>query len=200
LAANQRHSEGSPPPEDAALIERSKTGDAQAFRVLFEKHQGWVYGLAYHMVGSREEAADLTQEVFVRVFRALPTLRAGAAFVTWLRQIAVNLCRDYLKKRRLPTESLEYIGDQQEVVTRDLPDPGAELDRPVLTAELKVAVRRAIASLSPDHRAVVIMHHLQGMEVTEIARVLRCSVGTVKSRLSRARDELKRKLSGYVES
>jgi RNA polymerase sigma-70 factor, ECF subfamily len=152
------------------------------------------------MVGLREEAADLTQEVFVRVFRALPTLRAGAAFIVWLRQIAVNLCRDYLKRQRLPTESLERLGDEQATVTRDLPDPVGEPDLPLLTGELKVAVRKAIASLSPDHRAVVIMHHLQGMGVAEIARVLRCSVGTVKSRLSRARDELKRKLSGHVES
>lgn len=185
--------------DDAALAVAHQRGEPWAFRAIFQRHQGWVFNLAYQMVRSRDEAADLTQEIFLRVHRKLSTLKASEAFLTWLRRIAVNLCRDYLKKRRLATAPLEQTGETGESETRDLPDDSADPARDLLDRELRQRLDEAIASLSDDHRAVVVMHHLQGMEVTEIARAMKCSVGTVKSRLSRARAALREYLHGYVE-
>jgi RNA polymerase sigma-70 factor (ECF subfamily) len=185
--------------DDAALVAAHQRGDPGAFRAIFERHQRWVFNLAYRMVSNRDEAADLTQEIFVRVHRSLPTLRAHQAFLTWLKRVAVNVCKDYLKRRRLATTPLEQTGDAGESETRDLPDESADPAQGVLGRELQQRLAEAIASLSEDHRAVVVMHHVQGMEVTEIARVMKCSVGTVKSRLSRARSALREYLRGYVE-
>ena len=185
--------------DDAMLAAAHQRGEPWAFKALFERHQGWVFNLAYRMVRSRDEAADLTQEVFLRVHRRLPTMKSHEAFLTWLRRIAVNVCKDYLKRRRVATTPLEQQGDDGESETRDLPDATADPAKGVLGRELKRRLEDAIASLSDDHRAVVVMHHLQGMEVTDIARVMKCSVGTVKSRLSRARAALREQLRGYVE-
>jgi RNA polymerase sigma-70 factor (ECF subfamily) len=185
--------------DDASLAAAHQRGEPWAFRALFERHQGWVFNLAYQMVRSRDEAADLTQEIFLRVHRSLPTLKAHEAFLTWLRRIAVNACKDYLKRRRVATAPLEQRGDDGESETRDLPDASADPARGLLDRELRGKLEYAIASLSDDHRAVVVMHHLQGMEVAEIARIMKCSVGTVKSRLSRARAALREYLRGYVE-
>jgi RNA polymerase sigma-70 factor (ECF subfamily) len=185
--------------DDARLAAAHQRGEPWAFRALFERHQGWVFNLAYQMVRNREEAADLTQEIFLRVHRSLPTLKSHQAFLTWLRRIAVNVCRDYLKRRRVATSPLEQQGEDGESETRDLPDESADPAKGLLDRELKRRVEYAIASLTDDHRAVVVMHHLQGMEVAEIARVMKCSVGTVKSRLSRARAAMREHLRGYVE-
>lgn len=104
--------------DDATLAAAHQRGEPWAFRAIFERHQGWVFNLAYQMVRSRDEAADLTQEIFLRVHRSLPTLKAHEGFLTWLRRIALNVCRDYLKRRRLATTSLERDGDgESETVT-----------------------------------------------------------------------------------
>lgn len=185
---------------DISLVRRAAQGDQHAFRALYEQHERAIFNLVYRLLRDREEAADLTQEVFVRAYRSLRHLRAPEAFSSWLRRIAVNLCQDHIKARRVPTVSLHLPatvdGDSAE---RDLPDESADVPTHVLEQELQQVVHRAVAALSVDHRTVVTLHHLQGMGVTEIADILGISVGTVKSRLSRARDELKRRLRPYVE-
>jgi len=185
----------------ADWVRRAQEGDVRAFEQLFQQYHRGIYNTIYQMTRNEADAADLTQEVFVRAYRALPRLQTPEAFTSWLYRIAVNLSRNWLRDRgRVRIESLELPGDDgEEGNTREIADPTGDPSVLVQTQDLQERVQKAVAGLSPDHRTVVTLHHLQGMPVEEIARVLDCSIGTVKSRLSRARDHLKRKLAGYVE-
>ena len=182
-------------------VRRAQEGDVRAFEQLFQQYHRGIYNAIYQMTRNEADAADLTQEVFVRAYRALPRLQTPEAFTSWLYRIAVNLSRNWLRDRgRVRIESLEVpVEDGEEASTREIADPTGDPASLVQTQDLQERVQKAVAGLSPDHRAVVTLHHLQGMPVEEIARVMGCSTGTVKSRLSRARESLKRKLAGYVE-
>jgi len=182
-------------------VRRAQEGDVRAFEQLFQQYQRGIYNTVYQMVRNDADAADLTQEVFVRAYRALPRLQTPEAFTSWLYRIAVNLSRNWLRDRgRVRVESLELPGDDgEEGNTREIADPSGDPASLAQTKDMQEWVRKAIAGLSPDHRAVVTLHHLEGISVEEIAQMMDCSIGTVKSRLSRARDHLKRKLAGYVE-
>ncbi len=185
----------------ADWVRRAQEGDVRAFEQLFQQYQRGIYNTIFQMVRNDADAADLTQEVFVRAYRALPRLQTPEAFTAWLYRIAVNLSRNWLRDRgRVRVESLELPGEEgEEGNTREIADPTPDPEAQTQTREMQQRVQKAVAGLSPDHRAVVTMHHLQEMSVEEIARAMDCSIGTVKSRLSRARDHLKRKLAGYVE-
>ena len=185
----------------ADWVRRAQEGDVRAFEQLFQQYHRGIYNTIYQMTHNDADAADLTQEVFVRAYRALPRLQTPEAFTSWLYRIAVNLSRNWLRDRgRVRVESLEQPGEEgEEGNTREIADPNSDPAVLAQTRDMQERVEKAIAGLSPDHRRVVTLHHLEGMPVEEIARIMGCSIGTVKSRLSRAREHLRRKLSGYVE-
>jgi RNA polymerase sigma-70 factor (ECF subfamily) len=188
-------------PADALLVQRAKTGDIKAFEELFNKYQKPIYNMLLRMLRSSDDASDLTQDTFIKAYRALGSLREEAIFYPWLRQIAVNLARNQWKRAgRVRISSLDETQstDEGEEMTRELPDWSGNPEDLAQNEELRARVEQAISTLSEDHRAVITLHHLEGMPVTDIAQLLNISVGTVKSRLSRARDQLHRKLSGYV--
>lgn len=185
---------------DAELVQRAKDGDDSAFEALFGRHHRRIYGIVYGMLRNDADASDATQEAFVRAYRSLPRLEAPGAFGGWLAQIAVNICRDILKRPRVIARSLdEPLGDEDSEYKLEIPDWSESPERASMSQELQDVVHRAIGTLSTDHRAVITMHHLEGMDVLQIADVLGISEGTVKSRLSRARAELRRKLGYYIE-
>ena len=177
------------------LVRQAQAGDQTAYAGLFERYQRSIFNVMYQLVRDREDAADLTQETFVRAFRHLSRLQAPEAFGTWLRRIAVNIGRDHLKRRRLPTEPLTTLTGGERAVE----SPDESLDRVAIRRELVATIRTAIARLPEDHRLVVILHHLDGLPVAEIAEVLDIPVGTVKSRLARARAALRDLLAPYLE-
>ncbi|NLC56774.1 MAG: sigma-70 family RNA polymerase sigma factor [Armatimonadetes bacterium] len=185
---------------DALLVQRAQAGDAESFRVLFERHHRRIYNAVYPIVRTAADAEDVTQDAFVRAYRALGSLREGQAFLSWLYRIALNLARNHVRDRRASLwESLdEQVVWGEETLERQIADPGPGPAQAAEEHEVQAVVRAAIEELSPAHREVVVLHHLQGVPVEEIARVVGCSVGTVKSRLARARDALKRKLRSYV--
>lgn len=182
-------------------VRRAQAGDLQAFEQLFDQYQRGIYNVIYQMVRSEADAADLTQDVFVRAWKALPRLDAPEAFTSWIYRIATNLSRNWIRDNtRVRKESLDQpIGDDDDGGTREIADTRGNPAELVQTQAVQDVVRNAISGLSDDHRTVVTLHHLEGMPVEEIAKVMHCSVGTVKSRLSRARDALKRKLAGFIE-
>jgi RNA polymerase sigma-70 factor (ECF subfamily) len=183
-------------------VRQAQTGDLQAFEQLFNHYQRGIYNTIFQMVRSEADAADLTQDVFVRAWKALPRLEAPEAFPSWLYRIATNLTRNWIRDNtRIRQESLDqpFQGDEDEGGTREIPDLRAEPAALAQTRDVQDVVQKAVMGLSPDHRMVVTLHHLDGMPVEEIAKIMKCSVGTVKSRLSRARDHLRRKLAGFVE-
>jgi len=187
---------------DAELVQRAKSGDVTAFETLYRRYNDRLFNFVKQITNSADDAGDVTQEAFARAWNSLPKLRQDATFNVWLHQIALNLSRDLIRKRgnhpalSLDNYAVDEDGDSMSLqIESDDPTPEVAL----VSSETKSAVRRAIKSLSPDHRTVVAMHHISGMDVDTIAKTLNVPRGTVMSRLSRAREILKRKLVPYVE-
>ena len=188
---------------EAVLIERCQRGDTQAFDELMARYETRVYNLAYRLLGDAEEAYDISQETFLRVYRALPRFRGGSTLHTWIHRIVVNLCLDALKKQRrrprlVQEAPLEEEAGSESLLDR-LPDETPGPETRVLSRERQSIVRQAIASLPRHHRAVLVLFDLEGLSYHEIAETLKINVGTVKSRLNRARLALKEKLEPYRE-
>jgi len=195
-------------PTDLELIERVRSGDVDAYEQLVRRYQPRVFAHVQRMLGSQpslgslDEAADLTQEVFVKVYQTLPRYRAQASFQTWLYRVTANLCVDrYRRRQRQPvvTRSLDApVETDSGEVELEVPDWGAEPGRRLQSAELRREVHRALEALSDKLRAVIVMHDLEGLSYEEVAEALRIPLGTVKSRLFHARAALKTQLEPYL--
>ena len=178
--------------QDELLIRRAQRGDADAFEQLLLEHQKNVYNLCYRMAGNPDDAMDLSQETFLRAWRCLDQYQFASAFSTWLYRLCSNLCIDFLRKRRrqqtVPLTFEDADGEEQTYAVPDvqpLPEEQVELK---LTRETLAA---AMAQLLPEHRAVLQLRVVNEMSYEQIADVLDIQIGTVKSRLSRARNQLK---------
>jgi RNA polymerase sigma-70 factor (ECF subfamily) len=186
-----------------ADLPAARERDDDFFESLVEDHYRRVYTLIYRIVHNEADAADLTQETFVRVYRALPRLRAEGASATWIRRIATNLSLDFLRRRKAAPQCTSLDAptsdDAEPVQARDVADRSADPEKLLAGEERTQVLRRAVASLPDDYRAVIVLHHMEEMRVEEIAAVLGVPEGTVKSRLSRARKALFRKLAPYFD-
>lgn len=185
---------------DRDMIAKSKRGDREAFNELMLKYQKQVFNISYTMLSQYEDASDATQEVFVKVWRSIASFKGEASFTTWLYRICANVCNDMLRKRQRHgiTVSLDVEDDERgaagELVS-EAPTPEESLD----LSETQKLVRNAISELSAEYREVIIYSDIQQMSYEEIAKILRCPTGTVKSRLNRARNALRKKLSDKRE-
>jgi len=178
--------------DDSDLVDRLRRGDPQAFEDLVIAHQHRVFAVALRMLGSRAEAEELAQEVFVRVHGAIAEFRGDAKLSTWLYTIASRLCLN-----RLASSERRMIREGEETLTRlasSHASPAAELER----SELEAALHRAIAELPEERRIVVVLRDLEGLSYEEIAAALELELGTVRSRLHRARTDLKEKLERFL--
>lgn len=186
----------------AALVSRCVGGDNTAWEALVRREQRRVYGLCYRFTGSAADSEDLTQDVFLKVYRSLKTFDpARASFSVWLTALTRNLLVDHYRRSRLEraSESLdEPLGEESEGQTRAerLPDPRAGQEQHVAGQELRSRVQAALARVTPELREAVILRDLQDLDYREIADVLGIPQGTVKSRISRGRAELARLLAG----
>jgi RNA polymerase sigma-70 factor (ECF subfamily) len=182
------------------LVARARAGEPDAFEALYRSHQAGIYTFLRSQVGEPELAADLTQDTFVRAWQSLPRLRKAGAFRGWLHRIAANLVRDEVKSGRA---RLEMIASEIAPEGGPAPEPAARSeDGPLATLvakELRTHLWSALATLSPEQRGAVIMHHVEGMSMQEIADAMGVRPGTVMSRLARAREALRKELAGYVE-
>lgn len=178
--------EGSTDPDD--LVQRLRAGDARAFEDLVIAHQHRVFGVALRMLGTRADAEEVAQEVFLRVHRAIGTFRGDAKLSTWLYAITSRLCLTRLGSGERRTQ---HLGEDAFIrLADDRPGPTAALER----RERELALQRAIAELPDDRRIVLILRDLEGLSYDEIAASLDLELGTVRSRLHRARMELREKL------
>ncbi|GEA16847.1 MAG: polymerase sigma-70 factor, subfamily [Moorella sp. (in: firmicutes)] len=181
---------------DEELLARSQKGDMEAFTLLVERYQKMLYTIAYRFLGNAEDAGDAAQEALVRAFKNLPGFRGQCSFKTWLQHIIANVCRDALRRlSRRPTLSLEGLQETEGVPWElatwgGVPSP----EEIFLAREGEDYIHKLIQVLTPEYRMVIIMRDLQGFSYGEIATILGCSVGTVKSRLSRARQFLRQHL------
>ena len=175
------------------LAKRAGRGDDRAFEELVEQNKDKVYSMALRYTGNPEDAFDISQEVFLKVWRSLPSFKNEAKFSTWLYRIVMNVCTDHHRKRsRVKTVPLVWPDEEGETV--ELPDETYSPEQHALDAELSEELRAAVSSLKEEWRQVFLMRELGDMSYTEIAAALGIEEGTVKSRLFRARRQLQEML------
>ena len=180
---------------DKKLVKRVQKGDKGAFDLLVLKYQHKIVNLVMRYVRDPELALDITQEAFIKAYRALPRFRGDSAFYTWMYRIAVNTAKNHLAAQRRRPMDVEL--DLQDPEQYDLHGKLKETDTPEgvsLSNELKETVERAIAGLPEDLRTAIILRELEGMSYEEIAQTMECPVGTVRSRIFRARDAIAKKI------
>lgn len=176
---------------DSELITRHLAGDGRAFDEIVTRYERRVWAICLRMTGDVEDARDAMQDAFITALRSLGSFRGDAQLSTWLHRVAVNASLDVIRRRtRRRTEPMDETVER----ASEEPGPDEEADRALRAAE----VRRALALLAEDHRTVIVLHDLQGLQYPEVAEVLDVPVGTVKSRLHRARLELA-KLLGHLK-
>lgn len=175
------------------LLVRSKAGDIAAFEMLIEAYQKKIFNLAYRIAGNYDDAGDLTQEALIRIFRSIANFKEQSSFSTWVYRITTNVCLDDIRKKKnrkvLSLDEEIHLEDgemKRQIMSDDpLPDEVAEKE------ELRRIVNNSIDSLPEDQRLVIALRDIQGLSYEEIARVLDCPSGTVKSRINRARQALR---------
>lgn len=183
--------------EVEALVRQAQSGDASAFDGLVRRFSSPMYNLACRMVGNQADADDLAQEIFVKLYRSLRQFRWESRFSTWLYALAANMCRSGLRRRwRISSREVMSL-DRDDPTETGQPEPRDPGDLPIdaiMRRETREQVESAIAELPDDFRMVIVLRDLQGLEYEEIAQALKCSMGTVKSRLARARLRVKTRL------
>lgn len=197
------------PEEDeqiSTLVKKSIKGDSEAFGELVSKYENFIYNTVYHAIGNRDDAFDVSQEVFIKSFRALKNFRGDSKFSTWLYKIAVNASKDYIRDRaKHNTISLsdwtDYDGGDESTISMKPPeiieeDVESKPEEAFERLERRDLVRKAIADLSEDHKNVVVLRDIEGYSYEDISEMLNIELGTVKSRLNRARTAIKDYLTG----
>jgi len=185
---------------DAQLVRRVQKGDKGAFDLLVLKYQHKIVNLVMRYVRDPDQALDITQEAFLKAYRALPRFRGDAAFYTWMYRIAVNTAKNYLAAQRRRPMDVEL--DMQDPDQFDLHAKLKDTDTPeavTLSHELQSTVERAIAALPDDLRTAIVLRELDGMSYEEIAETMECPVGTVRSRIFRARDAINKKIGALID-
>lgn len=179
--------------EDRDIIEQVLAGDTDAFGQLVERYQSKVYNLALRMTGSEDDASDMAQEAFLRAWRSLPAFQFESAFSTWLFRLTHNICIDHLRaQKRRPTVSLTVADDEgEEAVQLDVPDPAPDPELAAILAEDRALLAMAMAQLPEGFREILTLRAINDLSYSEIAEILHLQEGTVKSRLSRARAQLR---------
>lgn len=201
-ALNPREpAEEAPAVDESILVKRAKQGDLGAYDDLVRRYQERIYATVYHMTANHEDANDLAQEAFIKAFHALKSFKGGSSFYTWVYRIAVNKTINFLKQRKNRSQmslddidfNAEHDPDLVSLVSEKTPR------RDVNLSELQEKLNEAMQKLSEPHRLVVTLHDVQGLSHDEIAEIMGCNIGTVRSRLFYARQQLQAYLSDYLK-
>jgi RNA polymerase sigma-70 factor (ECF subfamily) len=182
---------------DLDFIKRFKDGDTSAFGEIVLKYQDRIYNLCRHMLGNAHDAEDAAQDAFLKAYQALPKFQPDASLYTWLYRIATNTCIDY--KRKPVFESLFRSSADGEELVHDRASDEPSPERLYQSRQVDQALREGLGKLSPKLRAIIILKEVEGLSYEEIAEALDISLGTVKSRISRAREELQESLKKFRE-
>ena len=189
------------PTDEATLVRDAKSGDLEAYDQLVRRYRERIYATIYHMTANHEDANDLAQESFIKAFQALKSFKGGSSFYTWLYRIAVNKTINFLKRRKnriqINLNDLDFNAEHDPDLVALISDktPRREAD----LRELQEKLNAALLKLSEPHRLVVVLHDVQGLSHDEIAKVMDCNIGTVRSRLFYARQQLQGWLSNYLK-
>lgn len=185
---------------DAQLVRRVQKGDKGAFDLLVLKYQHKIVNLVMRYVRDPDQALDITQDAFLKAYRALPRFRGDAAFYTWMYRIAVNTAKNYLAAQRRRPMDIEL--DMQDPEQYELHAKLKDTDTPEAVAignELQATVEKAFAALPEDLRTAIVLREIDGMSYEEIAETMECPVGTVRSRIFRARDAISKKIGTLID-
>ena len=189
------------PVEDLILVQNAQQGDVAAYDELVRRYQERIYSTIYHMTSNHEDAVDLAQETFIKGFQALRSFKGDSSFYTWVYRIAVNKTINFLKQRKnkqqMSLDDLDFNAEHDPDLVALISDKTPR--REVNLAELQEKLNEAMLKLSEPHRLVVTLHDVQGMSHEEIAKIMECNIGTVRSRLFYARQQLQAHLSDYLK-
>ena len=189
------------PTEDLELVRRSQQGDVTAYDELIRRYQERIYATVYHMTSNHEDANDLAQETFIKGFQALKSFKGDSSFYTWIYRIAVNKTINFLKQRKNRTHmslnDLDFSAENDPDLVALISDKTPRRD--IGLSELQEKLNIAMQKLSPVHRMVVTLHDVQGLSHEEIGKIIECNIGTVRSRLFYARQQLQAYLSDYLK-
>ena len=185
---------------DWAIVQKVQAGQVGAFDQLVQKYREPIFGVIYNLTGNREDASDLTQDSFIKAFQAIGRFRGKSSFFTWLYRIAINSTMSFLKKNRrrrfINYETIHESVASSEIIERLTAKNRTE--KAVLVQELQEKLNESLQKLSPKHRTVVVLHEIEGMGHAEIAEITKTSVGTVRSRLHYAKQQLQAYLKDYI--
>jgi RNA polymerase sigma-70 factor (ECF subfamily) len=184
---------------DEELVARSQGGDLESFNQLIVRWERPIYALAYRVIGREEDARDVCQDTFLRAYRALPGFKGQAKFSSWLYRIALNLCRDWIRRqRRAPVSQMPEDVDPSELAAES--EPAESIEDLVARRELSSIVEQAMSELSEEQRTAIILKEYHGMTFQEIADLQGCPLSTVKTRLYQGLSQLRRQLerSGHM--
>jgi RNA polymerase sigma-70 factor (ECF subfamily) len=173
------------------LIKRSKKGDTDSFEELISNYQLNAYNIAFRMLGNQEDAKDCTQDALIKVYKSIGKFKGNSSFSTWLYRIVTNTCKDFIRKKKEVLYLDNDIKGEEGNIKRELRDEGDTPETVLEKSELKEVVTQAISELNEDHREVIVLRDINGYSYDEIAEILNCSHGTVKSRINRGRKALK---------
>ncbi len=189
------------PVHDAVLVRRSQDGDVCAYDELIRRYQERIYATVYHMTSNHEDANDLTQETFIKGFQALKSFKGDSSFYTWVYRIAVNKTINFLKQRKnrthLSLNDIDFNAENDPDLVALVSDRTPRRD--IGLSELQQKLNMAMLKLSEPHRLVVTLHDVQGLSHEEIGNIMDCNIGTVRSRLFYARQQLQAHLSDYLK-
>jgi len=187
--------------EEYALVRRAQDGQIEAYDVLVRRYQERIYATIYHMTSNHEDANDLAQETFIKAYQALKSFKGGSSFYTWVYRIAVNKTINFLKQRKnrahLSLNDLDFNAEHDPDLVALISDKTPRRDAGM--AELQEKLNEAMQKLSEHHRLVVTLHDVQGLSHEEIAKIMDCNIGTVRSRLFYARQQLQAYLTEYLK-
>lgn len=186
------------PIDEKFYVQQAAAGDADAFEHLLRQYQTQIFNLCLRLTGNREDAADMTQEAFIRAWNGLPRFQFEAAFSTWLYRLASNVCLDHLRAlKRRPKVSLTVEDEEGEIQELSVADDALTPEDAVIRAEETVWLQQAMLALEPEQRQILTLRAVNGLSYTDIASILEVKEGTVKSRLARARDALRKKYNYF---
>lgn len=188
---------------DWELIELFKKGNEEVFEEIVRRYQKKVYNTTYRMMGNHEDASDLAQEAFIRIYRNLHSFKGKSSFSTWLFTVTTNVCRDEMRKRqrRLQAQSLsEPVQFEDGEVEREIADDSMAPEIVSLHREMHDEIQAVIEQLPPEQKEAIVLREFQGFSYEEIAEISGVAVGTIKSRISRARQSMKKELSALIAS
>lgn len=194
-------SETPAPVDEEVLVQQARNGDLAAYDELVRRYQERIYATVYHMTANHEDANDLAQESFIKAFQALKSFKGGSSFYTWIYRIAVNKTINFLKQRKnrihMSLNDLDFNAEHDPDLVALTSEKTPQRD--VNLSELQEKLNTALLKLSEPHRLVVVLHDVQGLAHDEIAKIMDCNIGTVRSRLFYARQQLQAMLSDYVK-